>query len=124
MLHSCIINLVIGTLYCAKQNYEFGIARVIKALEPLDQKLETDTWFYAKRCILGLVDGLAKHMLFLNDKSLQDIADFLQKVSVAGASLPASVTGPNRSKCISHEADLLRDALEGSLDMLQVLPIS
>jgi tetratricopeptide repeat protein 30 len=125
MLHSCIINLVIGTLYCAKQNYEFGISRVIKALDPLDQKLETDTWFYAKRCILGLLDGLAKHMLFLNDKSLQDISEFLWNVSVAGATLPASVTGPsNRGKCISHEAILLRNALEACLDMFQVLPLS
>lgn len=23
--HLCIVNLVIGTLYCAKNNYEFGI---------------------------------------------------------------------------------------------------
>ena len=31
--HLCIINLVIGTLYCAKGNFEFGISRVMKALE-------------------------------------------------------------------------------------------
>ena len=29
--HLCIINLVIGTLYCAKGNFEFGISRVMKA---------------------------------------------------------------------------------------------
>jgi len=29
-LHLCIINLVIGTLYCCKGNFEFGISRVIK----------------------------------------------------------------------------------------------
>lgn len=42
--HLCIINLVIGTLYCAKGNYEFGVSRIIKSLEPYDKKLETDTW--------------------------------------------------------------------------------
>ena len=47
--HLCIINLVIGTLYCAKGNFEFGISRVMKALEPYPKKLGTDTWFYAKR---------------------------------------------------------------------------
>ena len=31
MFHLCIINLVIGTLYCAKGNFEFGIGRVMKA---------------------------------------------------------------------------------------------
>jgi tetratricopeptide repeat protein 30 len=28
--HLCIVNLVIGTLYCAKGNFEFGISRVMK----------------------------------------------------------------------------------------------
>ena len=47
--HLCIVNLVIGTLYCAKGNFEFGMSRIIKSLEPYNKKLETDTWFYAKR---------------------------------------------------------------------------
>ena len=37
--HLCIINLVIGTLYCAKGNFEFGISRIIKSLEPYDKKI-------------------------------------------------------------------------------------
>ena len=28
--HLCIVNLVIGTLYCAKGNFEFGVSRIIK----------------------------------------------------------------------------------------------
>ncbi|XP_063221805.1 intraflagellar transport protein 70A isoform X2 [Bacillus rossius redtenbacheri] len=43
IFHLCIVNLVIGTLYCAKGNYEFGISRVIKSLEPHSKKLGTDT---------------------------------------------------------------------------------
>lgn len=61
--HLCIINLVIGTLYCAKGNFEFGIGRVIKSLEPYQKKLGLDTWFYAKRCFLALAETLAKHMI-------------------------------------------------------------
>ena len=30
--HLCIVNLVIGTLYCSKGNFEFGITRVIKVI--------------------------------------------------------------------------------------------
>ena len=30
MYHLCIVNLVIGTLYCSKGNFEFGITIVIK----------------------------------------------------------------------------------------------
>jgi tetratricopeptide repeat protein 30 len=38
-LHLCIINLVIGTLYCAKGNYEFGISRIMKSFDPVSQKV-------------------------------------------------------------------------------------
>ncbi len=37
--HLCIVNLVIGTLYCAKQNFEFGISRIMKSLEPYNRKV-------------------------------------------------------------------------------------
>lgn len=56
--HMCIINLVIGTLYCSKNNYEFGISRVTKALEPQNRRLGPDTWFYAKRCLLAILGNL------------------------------------------------------------------
>ncbi|PSN41736.1 Tetratricopeptide repeat protein 30A [Blattella germanica] len=51
VFHLCIVNLVIGTLYCAKGNYEFGISRVIKSLEPYNKKLGTDTWTLKLVCI-------------------------------------------------------------------------
>ena len=34
--HGCIINLVIGTLYCEKGNFDFGISRICKSLQPYD----------------------------------------------------------------------------------------
>ena len=71
--HLCIVNLVIGTLYCTKGNYEFGISRVIKSLEPYDKKLETDTWFYAKRCVVALLDLLCKHMITVPDSTLDEV---------------------------------------------------
>jgi tetratricopeptide repeat protein 30 len=58
---------VIGTLYCSKGNFEFGISRIIKSLEPYNKKLETDTWFYAKRCFLALIENMAKHMIVIKD---------------------------------------------------------
>jgi hypothetical protein len=63
--HLCIVNLVIGTLYCAKGNFEFGISRIIKSLDPYEKKLHTDTWYYAKRCFLALAENMSKHMLIL-----------------------------------------------------------
>lgn len=44
LYHLCIVNLVIGTLYCAKSNYKFGISRIMKSLEPFEKKLSPDTW--------------------------------------------------------------------------------
>lgn len=78
LFHLCIVNLVIGTLYCSKGNYEFGISRVMKSLEPYNKKLGTDTWFYAKRCFLSLVEQLAKQLVVLKDSTLQECIQFLE----------------------------------------------
>jgi len=91
--HLCIVNLVIGTLYCAKGNFEFGISRIIKALDPYDKKLHTDTWYYAKRCILALAENMSKHMLILKDSSMEEILEFLTKAEVAGTNV-VTVIGP------------------------------
>lgn len=74
--HFCIVNLVIGTLYCAKGNYEFGISRVVKSLEPFNMKLGFDTWFYVKRCFLALIEQMAKHVVILPDALVYEILDF------------------------------------------------
>lgn len=111
-LHSCIINLVIGTLYCAKQNYEFGISRVMKSLQPLEHKLETDTWFYAKRCFLAIADGICKHVILLNDKTVSEILAFLDEAQVAGRDMPATISvleKPRRS--VGSEAQMLRNII-------------
>ena len=82
--HLCIINLVICTLYCAKGNFEFGISRIIKSLEPYDKKIHTDTWYYAKRCFLALAEILSKNMLILKDSSIEEIIAFFEKAEHAG----------------------------------------
>jgi tetratricopeptide repeat protein 30 len=91
--HLCIVNLVIGTLYCAKGNFEFGISRIIKSLEPYEKKLHTDTWYYAKRCFLALAENMAKHMLILKDSSLDEIIVFCEKAEIAGEKV-ITVIGP------------------------------
>lgn len=66
------------TLYCAKGNYEFGISRVIKSLDPYNKKLGTDTWFYAKRCFLSLIENMSKHMIMMRDAVIQECIQFLE----------------------------------------------
>ncbi|GMH38415.1 hypothetical protein BSKO_06299 [Bryopsis sp. KO-2023] len=107
--HLCIVNLVIGTLYCAKGNFEFGISRIIKSLEPYNKKLETDTWFYAKRCFLALIENLAKHMVVIKDASFLEIMQFLDEAEKHGKEIPTSF-GANTGEgaTVASEARLLK----------------
>jgi len=113
LFHLCIVNLVIGTLYCAKGNYEFGISRVIKSLEPYDKKLGTDTWFYAKRCFVALSVMVAKQMFVLKDSTYYEIMSFLDAADSFGKKIPSKIavgieTVDIREKNVSKEARLLK----------------
>ncbi|XP_076290193.1 tetratricopeptide repeat domain 30 [Lasioglossum baleicum] len=94
LFHLCIVNLVIGTLYCSKGNYEFGISRVMKSLEPYNKRLGTDTWFYAKRCFLSLLEQLAKQLVVLKDTTLQECIQFLEHCEVYGRDVVTVVEQP------------------------------
>lgn len=116
--HLCIVNLVIGTLYCAKGNYEFGISRVIKSLEPYQKKLGTDTWFYAKRNFLSLIENMAKHMIMLRDSVLQECIQFLEHCELYGRDEKAVVEQPLEEELVhpgkntvTYEARLLKALL-------------
>uniref|UniRef100_A0A1I8MXZ8 Tetratricopeptide repeat protein 30 n=1 Tax=Musca domestica TaxID=7370 RepID=A0A1I8MXZ8_MUSDO len=77
--HLCIVNLVVGTLYCAKSNYEFGLSRIAHALENgSGARLYADTWLHVKRCILGLLTGMAKQNIILAYPSVQEVMSFLK----------------------------------------------
>lgn len=79
--------MVIGTLYCSKGNYEFGISRIPKSFSPMQKKLGTDTWFYAKRVLLSLVENMAKQMVVLSDKMLLQIIVFLDEIDKFGKNI-------------------------------------
>lgn len=95
-LHLCIVNLVIGlvilfqlyqigflnsfkrTLYCAKNNYEFGLSRIAHALDGgSGPRLCADTWLHVKRCILGLLTALAKQTIVFPSIAIQEVLNFL-----------------------------------------------
>ncbi|CAJ0565386.1 unnamed protein product, partial [Mesorhabditis spiculigera] len=92
--HLCIINLVIGTLYCSKGNFEFGVSRVIKAMEPFERKLGTDTWFYAKRCLIAMIETMAKQMVVMRDAVVHEVLQFLDKAEANGREIVTSLDGP------------------------------
>lgn len=90
-MHLCIVNLVIGTLYCSKGNMEFGARLVIRALDPVQETLGTDTWLYAKRCLLNLIEKLITTQVPLNSDLKEEILTFLDQVSVVGRSITSGV---------------------------------
>mmetsp|Transcript_22611 Transcript_22611/g.42504 ORF Transcript_22611/g.42504 Transcript_22611/m.42504 type:complete len:647 (-) Transcript_22611:36-1976(-) len=103
--HLCIVNLVIGTLYCAKGNFEFGISRICKSLEPYERKLGPDTWYYAKRCFLALAENMSKQMLVLKDTTMQDILNFLDAADQHGANITTIIdteVDPDGNHPIDH----------------------
>ncbi|KAL0210454.1 hypothetical protein RCL1_004890 [Eukaryota sp. TZLM3-RCL] len=111
--HLCIINLVIGTLYCAKGNFEFGISRVIKSFDPIEKKLSIDTWYYGKRCLAALVDTLAKHWILLKDGIFDLIFGFLEKVEAFGTEMfvnPEDEDPKIKLQTVALEAAMLKKA--------------
>lgn len=114
--HLCIVNLVIGTLYCAKGNYEFGISRVIKSLEPFNKRLGTDTWFYAKRCFLSFLENLAKHLIVVKDNTIKECMLFLEGCETYGRRVSTVIENPfqeedahtKAKQTVTYEARLLR----------------
>jgi tetratricopeptide repeat protein 30 len=78
--HRCIVNLVIGTLYCEKANFEFGLERIQISLDPYTTKLNLNTWYYVKRCLLALADKVTKHMVVPSESLKGMVIAFLNDV--------------------------------------------
>uniref|UniRef100_A0A1B0FLK3 Tetratricopeptide repeat protein 30 n=1 Tax=Glossina morsitans morsitans TaxID=37546 RepID=A0A1B0FLK3_GLOMM len=112
--HLCIVNLVVGTLYCAKSNYEFGLSRIAHALEGgSGARLYADTWLHVKRCILSLLAGMAKQNVILPNPAIQEVMNFLKSCEVNGLFTPANVysaseEAPTEPLTIGLEARKLR----------------
>lgn len=82
--HLSIINFNIGTLYCVKYNYEFGLSRIFKTLEPFEMKLNIQSWFVVKRCILSLIDSHCKQLICVKDDLFDQVIEFLIKCEKHG----------------------------------------
>jgi tetratricopeptide repeat protein 30 len=111
--HLCIINLVIGTLYCAKGNFEFGISRIIKSMEPYERKLGMDTWYYAKRCLVALLEALVKNMMMIKDETFHEILQFLDQVAHHGKNIKAQINPVDANaptQMVGKEARMLKKA--------------
>lgn len=66
-------------------NFEFGIQRVVRSVEPLPGGLDVQRWRGVALCLLCLLDQAAKNMLVLKDGLAADLLGFLEHVEAAGA---------------------------------------
>ena len=106
--HSCIVNLTLGVLYCQKQNYEFGLDRIIKSMEPFERNISPDTWFYVKRSFLGFAMLLANQSTCINDQFLRDILCFFAKAEAHGKEV-LLISESSVTATVALEAKQLRD---------------
>jgi tetratricopeptide repeat protein 30 len=86
-------------------NFEFGISRVIKSLEPYEKKLGTDTWFYAKRCFVGLAESLAKGIAHVKDTTLEEVLNFLSAADRHGKNIPTMIANSSAIKPVGGDDD-------------------
>ncbi|EAY23081.1 TPR Domain containing protein [Trichomonas vaginalis G3] len=113
-VHLSIIHLVIGTLYCAHSNFEFGIDYVFKAFNPMQDKLSADTWFYAKKCLFELTRCLALRQFVLADAMFNKIIEFLDNVDKYGKKIEAindltiDASEAHENQTVSFEARVLK----------------
>lgn len=89
--HVCIVNIIVGTLYCAKGNYEFGIGRIIVSFQNFHKRMNMDTWYYAKRCFLSLIENLAKQIMSIPDKLYLELLNFLDNADKYGKNITTQV---------------------------------
>lgn len=78
---------MIGTLYCSKGNFDFGIGLIIKSLDPVKDKLGTDTWYYTKRCFLALIEKIIKKSFELKDPFYSQLITFLDDAYLNGKNI-------------------------------------
>lgn len=82
---------MIGTLYCSKGNFEFGVRLIIKSLEPVKDKLGTDTWYYTKRCFLALIEKIVKRSYTLEESLYAHIIIFLDEAYQVGKNITTTL---------------------------------
>jgi len=117
LYHLSIIHLVIGTLYCANHNFEFGIEYIFKAFNPLHEKLSADTWFYAKKCLNELIRCLSNRSYVIEDPLFDKILMFLDNVDKNGKKIESivdlshSVEESKEHQTISFESRVIKSML-------------
>lgn len=79
-VQTCLINLIIGTLYCCNGNYGFGLVKLMESVDPIASKLTLDTWFYVKRCLLSHLYKITTIQQSFDTPLIANLIEFLQLI--------------------------------------------
>mmetsp|Transcript_16941 Transcript_16941/g.14873 ORF Transcript_16941/g.14873 Transcript_16941/m.14873 type:complete len:111 (+) Transcript_16941:1423-1755(+) len=91
--------------------YDFGITLIIKSLDPIKDKLGTDTWYYTKRCFLSLVEKHCKKQYTIDSDLYKVIVDFLDKAYQAGKNITTIIyveKAERHKSTVAYEAKFLK----------------
>ena len=85
-------------------------------MEPYDTKLSVDTWYYAKRCVLAVLDLVAKQAMILKDDFYDELVAFLDALQQPGESILTVVPSPEMTidpvvHNVAYEARVLKRIL-------------
>ena len=85
LLHLSIVNIVLGTLYTINDNMQFGIRRILAAMDPIAEKLSADSWMYVKRPLVSLAEQCClKFKGPFEEQLLDTVIVFLDDVCACG----------------------------------------
>lgn len=102
-IHSTIINLVIGYLYCSKGNFEFGMDRVMESLKE-ERNMQSETWFYCKSVFMTLTSAAASGTgPHLADNFIDRMVSFLETISA----IKAPIASDQPDQTIQKEAEII-----------------
>ncbi|OAF68981.1 hypothetical protein A3Q56_03271 [Intoshia linei] len=63
-------------------------------MSPFKTKLSTETWFYAKRCFLSLIESLSNNILLIHENTYKECIHFLVQCEVYGQTISANIEQP------------------------------
>lgn len=104
-LHSTIVNLLVGYVYCTRQDFGFGLDRVLEAVED-DINITAETWSICKEIFMRVVNRAGCGLCpIIPDEIIHRTVNFLDRV---GGLLPPIISGET-SKSVQEEAKMISD---------------
>jgi len=111
--------LVIGTLYCTRRSYDFGLSLIMSVFTSSPNSfVDNDSWHFLKRCILALVRDISIVDGF--GKKVEKKKEMLDKIKPLTASLAIFLeTCSNENEDIS---ETLGRTTRSAFSMVTVMP--